>query len=113
MPCAVALVLGVLLLAVVPVRYAAPRQPLEGTMWQRAAEGIRFIRSRPIILGTISLDLFAVLLGGVVALLPVYAKKCCTPVPKGWACCAHRWPWARWPWACGSAPAPSSAMWAR
>mgnify|MGYP007014896410 CR=1 FL=1 len=30
---------------------------------------IAFIRSRPIILGTISLDLFAVLLGGVVALL--------------------------------------------
>jgi hypothetical protein len=83
MPCAVALVLGVLLLAVVPVRYAAPRQPLEGTMWQRAAEGIRFIRSRPIVLGTISLDLFAVLLGGVVALLPVYAKEVLHTGPEG------------------------------
>ncbi len=81
--CAVALVLGVLLLAVVPVRYAAPRQPLEGTMWQRAAEGIRFIRSRPIVLGTISLDLFAVLLGGVVALLPVYAKEVLHTGPEG------------------------------
>ena len=36
--------------------------------------GIRFIRSRPDILGAISLDLFAVLLGGATALLPVFAK---------------------------------------
>lgn len=36
--------------------------------------GIHFIRSRPDILGAISLDLFAVLLGGATALLPVYAK---------------------------------------
>ena len=36
--------------------------------------GIRFIRSKPAILGAISLDLFAVLLGGATALLPVYAR---------------------------------------
>lgn len=36
--------------------------------------GIHFIRSRPDILGAISLDLFAVLLGGATALLPVFAK---------------------------------------
>ncbi|EKT4521846.1 MFS transporter [Pseudomonas putida] len=36
--------------------------------------GIRFIRSRPDIFGAISLDLFAVLLGGATALLPVFAK---------------------------------------
>ena len=36
--------------------------------------GIRFIRANPAILGAISLDLFAVLLGGVTALLPVYAR---------------------------------------
>ncbi|MEJ1979179.1 MAG: MFS transporter [Acetobacteraceae bacterium] len=36
--------------------------------------GIRFIRSNPAILGAISLDLFAVLLGGATALLPVYAR---------------------------------------
>lgn len=36
--------------------------------------GVRFIRSRPVILGAISLDLFAVLLGGAVALLPIYAR---------------------------------------
>lgn len=36
-------------------------------------EGLRYIRSNKQILGAISLDLFAVLLGGAVALLPVYA----------------------------------------
>src|SRR5262249_61867098 len=36
--------------------------------------GIRFIWGTPVVLGAISLDLFAVLFGGAVALLPVYAK---------------------------------------
>ncbi|WP_029013351.1 MFS transporter [Niveispirillum irakense] len=36
--------------------------------------GFRFIRAKPIVLGAISLDLFAVLLGGATALLPVLAK---------------------------------------
>jgi MFS family permease len=36
--------------------------------------GFRFVRNNPAILGTISLDLFAVLLGGATALLPIYAR---------------------------------------
>jgi MFS family permease len=36
--------------------------------------GVHFIRRHPVILGSISLDLFAVLLGGATALLPVYAR---------------------------------------
>ena len=36
--------------------------------------GFRYIRHNPVILGTISLDLFAVVLGGVYALLPVFAR---------------------------------------
>lgn len=36
--------------------------------------GLKFVRNNPAILGTISLDLFAVLLGGATALLPIYAK---------------------------------------
>ena len=81
--CAMALALAVVLLWRVPVRYAAARQPLQGTMWLRARDGIRFIRSHPIVLGTISLDLFAVLLGGVIALLPVYAKEVLHAGPEG------------------------------
>jgi hypothetical protein len=36
--------------------------------------GVHFVRSNPTLLGTISLDLFAVLLGGATALLPIFAK---------------------------------------
>jgi len=39
-----------------------------------AMEGLRFVRSEPILLGAISLDLFAVLFGGAVALLPAIAE---------------------------------------
>jgi len=46
-------------------------------------EGIRYIRSHPAILGAISLDLFAVLLGGATALLPVYARDILTTGPWG------------------------------
>jgi MFS family permease len=45
--------------------------------------GVRFIRSNPAILGTISLDLFAVLFGGVVALLPIYARDILQAGPLG------------------------------
>ena len=41
---------------------------------ERVAEGVRFVRNRPVVLGAISLDLFAVLLGGASALLPIYAR---------------------------------------
>ena len=37
-------------------------------------DGVRYVRGNPIVLGAISLDLFAVLLGGATALLPVYAR---------------------------------------
>lgn len=42
--------------------------------WSSLFAGIAFIRSKPAVLGAISLDLFAVLLGGTTALLPVYAS---------------------------------------
>jgi len=45
--------------------------------------GIRFIRSTPIILGAITLDLFAVLFGGSVALLPLFAKSVLHTGPFG------------------------------
>jgi len=49
----------------------------------RVAEGIRFVRERPVVLGAISLDLFAVLLGGATALLPVYARDILHAGPIG------------------------------
>ena len=49
---------------------AAAREPT----WHTLFAGITFIFQRRLLLGTLSLDLFAVLLGGAVALLPIYAK---------------------------------------
>jgi MFS family permease len=48
--------------------------------------GIRFIRSSRLLFGLISLDLFAVLLGGVTALLPIYAKDILVVGPIGLGC---------------------------
>jgi MFS family permease len=45
--------------------------------------GVRFVRNNPAILGTISLDLFAVLLGGATALLPIYARDILLTGPLG------------------------------
>jgi len=57
-----------------------PREPLS-----RASllSGITFIRDQPVILGAISLDLFAVLLGGATALLPIYAHDILRVGPTG------------------------------
>jgi MFS family permease len=45
--------------------------------------GIHYIRENPVLLGAISLDLFAVLLGGATALLPIYAKDILHVGPTG------------------------------
>jgi MFS family permease len=48
-----------------------------------ALAGLAFMRSRPVILGAITLDLFAVLFGGATALLPVYAATILHVGPAG------------------------------
>jgi MFS family permease len=55
----------------------------EASRLARVIEGVRFVRERPVVLGAISLDLFAVLLGGAVALLPVYARDILHVGPLG------------------------------
>ena len=47
------------------------------------ATGIRFVRGQPIILGALTLDLFSVLFGGAVALLPVFAAEILFVGPEG------------------------------
>jgi MFS family permease len=49
----------------------------------RMREGLQFIRSRPLLLGAISLDLVSVLLGGATALLPIYARDILNSGPIG------------------------------
>src|SRR5690349_16364816 len=53
------------------------------TALQRAMAGLRYLRTQPIVLGAISLDLFAVLLGGVNALLPVFSRDILHVGPAG------------------------------
>lgn len=55
------------------VRLESPPRPRGLATLASVFGGLAFIRSRPQLLGAISLDLFAVLLGGATALLPVYA----------------------------------------
>jgi MFS family permease len=55
----------------------------ERPSWGTLLAGIAFIRSRPVILGAISLDLFAVLLGGAAALLPIFARDLLEVGPWG------------------------------
>jgi len=62
------------LLAVVLIGKTKQVNRLEETTISTLLAGFRFIKSEPIVLGAISLDLFAVLLGGTYALMPVYAR---------------------------------------
>ena len=62
----------------------------EPTTWHTLFAGITFIFQRRLLLGTLSLDLFAVLLGGAVALLPIYAKDILQAGPWALGRCAPR-----------------------
>lgn len=55
----------------------------EPVSWRTALAGFGFIWEKKLILGSISLDMFAVLLGGAVALLPVYAREILHTGPWG------------------------------
>jgi MFS family permease len=63
-----------------PELKARPREPMT---FKTAFAGLRYIWREKLILGAISLDLFAVLLGGAVALLPVYAREILHTGPWG------------------------------
>lgn len=71
---------GVLLRAVEVPFVERPHQPVT---LQTLFGGIAHIRSSPVLLGAMTLDLFAVLLGGAVALLPVYARDILHTGPWG------------------------------
>jgi len=58
-------------------------RPVEEPGWRSLLSGLRFVRSRRMLLGAISLDLFAVLFGGATALLPVYAADVLHVGPTG------------------------------
>jgi hypothetical protein len=57
------------------VRPRAQKRVIEPRSWRGLLQGIHFLRRQPIILSTMTLDMVAVLFGGVVALLPIFAKQ--------------------------------------
>jgi hypothetical protein len=65
------------------IRHRGARVAREKTSWSTLVAGLHFIWSRPVVLGAISLDLFAVLLGGATALLPIYARDILQVGPLG------------------------------
>jgi MFS family permease len=66
--------------AIVAARPAPSREP---ATLRSVFSGIDFIWHRPILLGAVSLDLFAVLLGGATALMPIYARDILGTGPWG------------------------------
>ena len=71
-------------IAMVAIRTRVVAEKESGsTTFQRAAAGFRYLLGQPILFGAISLDLFAVLIGGVNALLPVFARDILLVGPDG------------------------------
>jgi MFS family permease len=68
------------MLGVKPQFRPRPREPFS---WKTILAGMHYIWHEKLVLGSISLDLFAVLLGGAVALLPVYAREILHTGPWG------------------------------
>ena len=61
-----------LCLFTIPPLKRAPLKP--GSPWSQMVDGLSYVRRNRLVLGAITLDLFAVLLGGVTAMLPLYAR---------------------------------------
>lgn len=78
----VLLIAGVVLIAGLRAGGRAS-ETTEPVSWATLLSGVNFVRSRPIVLGSISLDLFAVLFGGATALLPFYAGEILAVGPVG------------------------------
>ena len=69
--------------AVASIRKNARPEVQPGSRWQLVKEGLAYVWNNKIVFGAISLDLFAVLLGGATALLPVFARDVLHVGPEG------------------------------
>ena len=68
---------------VIPITHIHKTKPAEPVSVRSLVEGFRFVYQNKIILGVITLDLFAVLLGGAVTILPMYANDIFHAGPAG------------------------------
>ena len=62
-----------------------PRSTIQGSRnpWRQMIDGLHYVRHNRLVLGAISLDLFAVLLGGATAMLPIFARDILETGPAG------------------------------
>jgi len=60
-----------------------PARDKSGNPWAEVGDGLRYVRRNRLVLGAISLDLFAVLLGGATAMLPIFARDILHTGPEG------------------------------
>ncbi|PZQ51784.1 MAG: MFS transporter [Phenylobacterium zucineum] len=74
---------GLSALLVLSIRGNAKPEVMPGSRWQLMKEGLAYVWRQKIVFGAISLDLFAVLLGGATALLPVFARDVLHVGPEG------------------------------
>jgi MFS family permease len=74
------------LLAALAARRLPAGQPASAVPNENLLAGIRYVRSNRTLLALISLDLFAVILGGVTALMPIYARDILRAGPMGLGC---------------------------
>ncbi|HQN52629.1 MAG TPA: MFS transporter, partial [Phenylobacterium sp.] len=70
-------------LCVLSIRTNVRPQVQPGSRWDLMKEGLSYVWTNKIVFGAISLDLFAVLLGGATALLPVFARDVLHAGPEG------------------------------
>lgn len=70
-------------LSFLPLKYKQEIRNVGEMSWNTVFAGLRYVFQKRLILGAISLDLFAVLLGGAVALLPFYANEILNVGPSG------------------------------
>lgn len=74
---------GIFLIALLGIRPIRPPESSHAPGWGDLLEGLRFVGRTPLLLAAITLDMVAVLLGGAVALLPVFAKDILQIGPQG------------------------------
>ncbi|CAN5265023.1 MFS transporter [soil metagenome] len=74
---------SVAFLCLMMVRPVPRPQMAASPPWVQMIDGLRYVRQNKLVLGAISLDLFAVLLGGATAMLPVYARDILHAGPEG------------------------------
>ncbi len=66
------------------VRATRPEGPRGAPSLRAVREGLSFVRRRPVVLGCMVLDMFAVIFGGAAALLPIYAQEILRVGPRGY-----------------------------